>query len=93
MRSLQRRKTGSPWRPTQSLTSIEKWVLLAQRGSGTMTHQDDEDFWTWVMVEEGEKLWMICQLSRDDWKKFAEEGSAFTGGDPRLRAGSGFIFG
>jgi Cupin superfamily protein len=80
MKSLRKRKTVSPWRPTQSLTSVEKWVLLAQRGSGTMTHQDHDSFWTWVMVEEGEKLWMICRLTEDDRKSFAEEGSAFTGG-------------
>ncbi|KAI9775418.1 MAG: hypothetical protein M1839_001113 [Geoglossum umbratile] len=81
MRSLRTLKAASRWGPTQDLTSVEKWVLLAQRGSGTMTHQDHDGFWTWVMVEEGEKLWMICQLSEDDRKKFAEEGSAFTGGE------------
>ncbi|KAI9765522.1 MAG: hypothetical protein M1840_007348 [Geoglossum simile] len=80
MRSLRRHRTDSPWRSNQGLTSVEKWVLLAQRGSGTMTHQDHDGFWTWVMVEEGEKLWMICQLSEDDWKRFADEGSEFTGG-------------
>jgi hypothetical protein len=71
-------------RPTENLNSlwakVDKWRLLGQRGSGTMTHQDHCGFWTWVKVEEGKKLWLICRLSEDDRKSFARDGVAFTGG-------------
>jgi hypothetical protein len=83
MKFLSKLKAGAR-RPTKNLTSlwtkVEEWRLLSQKGSGTMTHQDHCGFWTWVMVEEGKKLWLICQMSGDDRKRFAEEGVAFTGG-------------
>jgi hypothetical protein len=73
---------GRPLEPRHSFWSkIEKWRLLGQRGSGTMTHQDHCGFWTWIKVEEGKTLWMICQLDNDeDRALFAEEGTNFTGG-------------
>ncbi|KAI9774486.1 MAG: hypothetical protein M1839_001719 [Geoglossum umbratile] len=73
---------GRPLEPRHSFwNKIEKWRLLGQRGSGTMTHQDHCGFWTWVKVEEGKKLWMICQLDNDnDRARFAAQGTHFTGG-------------
>ncbi|KAI9759367.1 MAG: hypothetical protein M1840_003371 [Geoglossum simile] len=58
----------------------EKWHLLGQGGSGSLPHQDHCGLWTWVRVDQGRKLWLICHLSEDDRKLFAKEGSAFTSG-------------
>ncbi|KAI9761180.1 MAG: hypothetical protein M1840_002012 [Geoglossum simile] len=59
---------------------VEKWRLLAQGGSGSLSHCDHCGFWTWVKVDEGRKLWLLCQLSEADWAEFAERGLSFTGG-------------
>ncbi|KAH0548045.1 hypothetical protein GP486_008214 [Trichoglossum hirsutum] len=59
----------------------EKWRQLSQGGSITMPRQDHCGFWTWVKVEEGAKLWLICQLNGDDDRaRFASEGPEFVGG-------------
>lgn len=74
-------------RITEDLTplwsKVEKWRLLAQGGSGSLTQCNHCGFWTWVKVDEGKKLWLLCQLSEEDWTEFAdfaERGLAFTGG-------------
>jgi Cupin superfamily protein len=59
---------------------VEKWRLLAQGGSGSLAHCDHCGFWTWVKVDEGKRLWLLCQLSEEDWAEFAERGLSFTGG-------------
>jgi hypothetical protein len=87
MEFLSKLKAGAG-RPIENLSShlsslwakVEKWRLLSQRGSGTMTHQDHCGFWTWLKIEEGKKLWLMCHLSEDDRKSFAKDGPAFTGG-------------
>ncbi|KAI9763972.1 MAG: hypothetical protein M1839_006117 [Geoglossum umbratile] len=61
-------------------TKVEKWCLLDQAGSGTMTHQDHCGLWTWVRVEQGKKLWFICNLLGGERQTFAEQGAAFVGG-------------
>ncbi|KAI9767676.1 MAG: hypothetical protein M1840_005547 [Geoglossum simile] len=61
-------------------TKAEKWCLLAQACSGTMTRQDHCGLWTWVRVEQGKNLWFICNLSNGDREVFAEKGAAFVGG-------------
>jgi hypothetical protein len=65
---------------TSSWNKVEKWRLLAQGGSGSLTHCDHGGFWTWVKIDEGKKLWLLCRLSEEDWAEFAERGLAFTGG-------------
>ncbi|KAH0565117.1 hypothetical protein GP486_001485 [Trichoglossum hirsutum] len=70
--------------PTEDLkpswNRVEKWRFLAQGGSGSMTHCDNCGFWTWIKVDEGKTLWLLCQLSEDDWGDFASQGIGFTGG-------------
>jgi hypothetical protein len=66
--------------PAPFWNKVEKWRLLAQGGSGSMTHCDHCGFWTWVKVDEGKKLWLLCRLSEEDWKDFGERGLTFTGG-------------
>ncbi|KAI9854671.1 MAG: hypothetical protein M1813_000918 [Trichoglossum hirsutum] len=65
---------------TRSWNKVEKWRLLAQGGSGSMTHCDHCGFWTWVKIDEGKKLWLLCKLSEEDWEDFAAHGIEFTGG-------------
>ncbi|KAH0541821.1 hypothetical protein FGG08_003704 [Glutinoglossum americanum] len=67
-------------RQVGSLSKVEKWHLLGQKGSGSIAHQDHCGFWTWIKVEKGRNLWLICQLSNDDQEKFAKYGPTFTGG-------------
>src|SRR2546429_2876859 len=71
-------------RPVEDLTSpwakVEKWCILGQAKSGTLPHHDHCGLSTVVIVVEGVKLWGMCDLSAEDWKCFANEGAAFTGG-------------
>ncbi|KAI9856189.1 MAG: hypothetical protein M1813_009206 [Trichoglossum hirsutum] len=82
---LMKFRSANGGRPIESRDSLwhkaEKWRLLGQRGSGTMPQQDHCGFWTWAKVEEGLKLWLICQLEDDDDRaRFARDGAAFMGG-------------
>ncbi|KAH0566201.1 hypothetical protein GP486_000399 [Trichoglossum hirsutum] len=67
--------SAKPWVKT------EKWRLLGEGGSGTMAHWDHCGFFTWIRVEEGRKLWLICVLNDEDLEGFIRDGMYFTGGE------------
>jgi hypothetical protein len=67
--------------PKSLMTKTGSWHLLAQGGSATTPHQDHCGFCTWVRVEEGKKLWLICKpLSNEDQATLANDGGGFIGG-------------
>ncbi|KAH0562077.1 hypothetical protein GP486_003217 [Trichoglossum hirsutum] len=68
-------------RPAIGSSIKVEWCLLGQAGSGSLPHFDHCGFWTWVMVQEGLKLWLVCKLSDDERKTFASEGINFSGGE------------
>lgn len=62
----------------------EDWVLLAQGGAQTLTHQDSCGKATWLTVQQGRVGfgWISCP-TEEERRIWSEDPNEFTGGKPR----------